>query len=135
MAEFAEYTRRELDFRKEARTSERVRDLVASHPSVLVPAVDWERTTVRVLTTDLVDGRAPAAAGELRGAGLDPDAGLRVGAEAVFRQIFEFGLSTPIRTRGICSCFPATASRSLTSACSGGSACGNAGRWPPCCRG
>ena len=92
MAEFAEYTRRELDFRKEARTSERVRDLVASHPSVLVPAVDWERTTVRVLTTDLVDGRAPAAAGELRGAGLDPDAGLRVGAEAVFRQIFEFGL-------------------------------------------
>ena len=92
VAEFAEYTRRELDFRKEARTSERVRDLFASHPSVLVPAVDWERTTARVLTTDLVDGRAPAAAGELRGAGLDPDAVLRVGAEAVFRQIFEFGL-------------------------------------------
>ena len=92
VAEFAEYTRRELDFRKEARTSERVRELFAAHPSVLVPAVDWERTTGRVLTTDFVDGRAPAAAAELRGAGLDPDAVLRVGAEAVFRQIFEFGL-------------------------------------------
>jgi ubiquinone biosynthesis protein len=91
-AEFAEYTRRELDFRLEGRTAQRVRELHAGDPTVVIPAVDWERTTRRVLTMDLVEGVRPAPAAELAALGLDPHALLETGARAILRQIFEFGL-------------------------------------------
>jgi ubiquinone biosynthesis protein len=67
VAELAEYTRRELDFRLEARTAERVRVLFADDETIVVPAVDWERTSRRVLTVVRSPGsrllaRAPTAA-------------------------------------------------------------------------
>jgi ubiquinone biosynthesis protein len=92
VAEFAEYTRRELDFRREARTATRVRGLFAGSEGVVVPEVDWERTSGRVLTMELVEGERPAPAEALRERGLDPDALLRTGAEAMLRQIFVYGL-------------------------------------------
>ena len=73
VAELAEYTRRELDFRREARTAARVRDLFQADERVVVPAVDWERTSTRVLTMDLIEGLRPGPADELRRAGLDPE--------------------------------------------------------------
>ncbi len=91
-AEFAAYTHRELDFRLEARTAQRVRELFADDAAVFVPEVDWERTTARVLTMDLVEGARPAPGVELEQQGLDPGVLLGVGARAMFRQIFEFGL-------------------------------------------
>jgi ubiquinone biosynthesis protein len=92
VAEFGEYTRRELDFRREARTAERVRSLLSSDEEVVVPAVDWPRTTSRVLTMDFVEGHRPTAAAELRAAGLDPELLLRAGSRAMLRQIFVHGL-------------------------------------------
>jgi len=92
VAEFADYTRRELDFRREARTAERVRERFAGDEDVVVPAVDWPRTSARVLTMELVEGLRPAPASELRAAGLDPEALLRVAAHAMTRQIFVHGL-------------------------------------------
>ena len=92
VAELAEYTRRELDFRREARTAERVRELFAGDERVVVPAVDPERTSARVLTMELVEGLRPAPAPELRAAGLDPEPILRAGADAMVRQIFVHGL-------------------------------------------
>ena len=92
VAELAEYTRRELDFRREARTAERVRELFADDERVVVPAVDRERTTARVLTMELVEGLRPGPANELRAAGLDPELILRSGADAMVRQIFVHGL-------------------------------------------
>jgi len=92
VAEFAEYTRRELDFRCEARTAERVRRLFGEEDRVVVPAVDWDRTTRRVLTMDYVDGVRPASAADLERVGLDPRELLRTSAEAMLRQIFEFGV-------------------------------------------
>ena len=91
-AEFADYTHRELDFRLEAKTAQRVRELFADDPTVFIPAVDWERTTRRVLTMDLVEGVRPAPAAELEREGFNPSAILDVGARAIFRQVFEFGL-------------------------------------------
>ncbi|MHB1244316.1 MAG: ABC1 kinase family protein, partial [Gaiellaceae bacterium] len=91
-AEFAEYTRRELDFRLEARTAQRVRELHAGDRAVLIPEVDWERTNRRVLTMDLIEGVRPAPAAELAALGLDPQALLDAGGRAILRQIFEFGL-------------------------------------------
>ena len=92
VAELAAYTRRELDFRLEARTAERVRALFAGDEQVVIPEVDWERTTERVLTMEYVDGMRPAPAPELEQAGLDPRAILQAGAHAMFKQIFEHGL-------------------------------------------
>jgi ubiquinone biosynthesis protein len=92
VAELAAYTRRELDFRLEARTAERVRALFAGDDQVVIPAVDWERTTGRVLTMEYVEGMRPAPAAELERAGLDPQAILQAGALAMFKQIFEYGL-------------------------------------------
>jgi ubiquinone biosynthesis protein len=92
VAELAEYTRRELDFRREARMAERVRTLFAGDERIVVPWVDPERTSARVLTMELVEGIRPAPAAELEAAGLEPRAVLEAGAEAMFRQIFEHGL-------------------------------------------
>lgn len=92
VAELAEYTRRELDFRREARTAERVGELFADDESVVVPAVDWERTSRRVLTMELLEGARPAPAEQLRRAGLEPETLVRAGARAMLRQIFVHGL-------------------------------------------
>ena len=92
VAELAEYTRRELDFRREARTAERVRALFADDERIVVPWVAPERTAGRVLTMELIEGYRPAPAAELEAAGLEPRTVLAAGAEAMFRQIFEHGL-------------------------------------------
>lgn len=92
VAELAEYTRRELDFRREAQTATRVRELFAADEHVVIPEVDWERTSARVLTMELLVGERPAPAERLRERGLDPDALLRTGAQAMLRQIFVYGL-------------------------------------------
>jgi ubiquinone biosynthesis protein len=92
VAELTDYTRRELDFRKEARTAEQVRQLFSGDDQVVIPAVINERSTARVLTTEFLDGHPPAPAAELQRAGLHPASALRAGAAAMLRQIFEFGL-------------------------------------------
>lgn len=92
VAELAAYTRRELDFRREARTAERLRQLFSGDDQVVIPAVVADRSSARVLTTEFLDGQPPAPAAEMRRAGLDPEAGLRAGAAAMLRQIFQFGL-------------------------------------------
>jgi ubiquinone biosynthesis protein len=92
VAELTEYTRRELDFRKEARTAGELHQLFTGDDQVVIPAVIDERSTARVLTTEFLDGHPPAPAADLQRAGLNPGAGLRAGAAAMLRQIFEFGL-------------------------------------------
>lgn len=54
----------------------------------VIPWVDRERTTARVLTMELIEGTPPAPAAELRAAGLDPDRLLVIGAEAMVEQLF-----------------------------------------------
>lgn len=92
VAELAGYTRRELDFRNEARTAERLRQLFADDDQVVIPAIITDRSSARVLTAEFLEGQPPAPAADLRRAGLDPEAGLRAGAAAMLRQVFKFGL-------------------------------------------
>ena len=92
VAELAQYTRRELDFRREARTAERLRQLFADDDRVVIPAVIGDRSSERVLTTEFLAGLAPEPAADLRRAGIDPEAVLRAGAAAMLRQVFQFGL-------------------------------------------
>jgi ubiquinone biosynthesis protein len=92
VAELADNTRRELDFRSEARTAQQLRRLFADDDQIVIPAVIGDRSSARVLTTELLEGHPPAPAADLRRAGIDPAAGLRAGAAAMLRQVFEFGL-------------------------------------------
>lgn len=90
--ELADYTRRELDFRREARAASTVARFFRPEDGVVVPAVHADLSTARVLTTELIIGIRPAPRAELQAAGLDADRLLEVGARAVLRQVFELGL-------------------------------------------
>lgn len=91
VSELMETTRRELDFRREARTASRLRAAFVDDERVVIPWVDRTRTTAQVLTMELIDGRRPAPAQELRAEGFDADALLQTGARAMLHQLFELG--------------------------------------------
>jgi ubiquinone biosynthesis protein len=88
---FVEAVRSELDYRNEARNLERFRAGFASDPHVVIPEVDWDRTTARVLTMSELVGIPGTHADELDAAGVDRAALVQVGVEAYFRQIFVIG--------------------------------------------
>jgi ubiquinone biosynthesis protein len=54
--EFADWTRRELDFRSEAHNAERFRFIFRDNPHIKIPAVHWGHTSRRVLTMEYVHG-------------------------------------------------------------------------------
>ena len=58
---------------------------LAGDDRIVIPAVIGNRSTERVLTTEFLDGLAPAPAADLRRAGIDPEAVLRAGAAAMLR--------------------------------------------------
>ena len=91
-AEFAAYTRRELDFEAEARTMEQVRENMAAEEGVVVPAVHWELTSRRLLVMDFVEGvRVDDREGIAR-EGIDARRAAELGARAMLRQVFADGL-------------------------------------------
>ncbi|MDU4961846.1 MAG: AarF/ABC1/UbiB kinase family protein [Sporomusaceae bacterium] len=54
--EFAKAIRSELDYSSEGRHSERIAHQFADDPRIAVPAVYWQYTTAKVLTTQYIDG-------------------------------------------------------------------------------
>lgn len=92
VAELAEYTRRELDFRMEARTATHIARLLADDPDVFIPTVDPEFSSRRVLTMTFVDGVRPAPSAELEQEGIDARLVLAAGARAMLQQIFVHGV-------------------------------------------
>jgi ubiquinone biosynthesis protein len=73
IAIFKQWTLRELDFRREASSASELAAAMASETDYFVPAIDWSRTSRRVMTLDWIDGvkltdhAALAAAGHDRG--------------------------------------------------------------------
>lgn len=67
--EFARWTTRELDFTLEGRTADTLRRNAA--PGVQIPAIDWTRTTRRVLTMEFLDGVSLGRVAELHRSGGD----------------------------------------------------------------
>ncbi len=92
IAELDRWSRRELDFRGEARTAQAVARMFADDDDVVIPEVDTTRTTRRVLTMDLIEGVHPTSAQTLRSAGIDVDRVVETGTHAMVRQVFGFGL-------------------------------------------
>ena len=56
MGEFVAWTREELDYRREARYADRLRENAAENPFERVPAVFWDLTTRRTLVMEFMSG-------------------------------------------------------------------------------
>lgn len=53
---FKRWTARELDLRREAASASELAEAMIAEPGFVIPAIDWQRTTGRVLTLAWVDG-------------------------------------------------------------------------------
>ncbi len=53
---FKRWTARELDLRREAASASELAENMSAEPEYYVPAIDWQRTTGKVLTLEWIDG-------------------------------------------------------------------------------
>lgn len=89
--QFAASMRDELDYLAEARSTERMRELFAGHPSLIVPAVVWQATSSRVLTTERMSGMKITDHTALDAAGVDRHQLAVTATEILCRMIFDHG--------------------------------------------
>lgn len=81
----------ELDYLEEARNTNRIGDDFKDDPRVIVPAVHWDRTTQRVLTTDFIEG-VPLSKIDPQEYNWEDRRSLAVlGAQLAMTQVFEHG--------------------------------------------
>ncbi len=90
--QFARTIRRELDFLAEAQSIERFRRNFKDDPTRYIPAVHWPYTSLRVLTTDWVDGVKVTNLADLEARGFDRREVARNGARAILKEVFEHRL-------------------------------------------
>ena len=69
---FARWTARELDLRREGASASELAEAMEAEPEYFVPAIDWDRTTGRVLTLEWIDGIKLTDTAALLAAGNDP---------------------------------------------------------------
>ena len=88
---FEETARVEMDLRLEAAAAEEMAENFAGDESFRIPAVDWQRTSERVLTLERVAGARIDSAGAVEKIGADPVAVVKTAAEAFFKMVFHHG--------------------------------------------
>lgn len=91
VATFAETVRLEMDLRFEAAAASELAENFRGDPGFRVPAVDWQRTGRRVLTTERVIGIPISDREALVAAGHDLEQVLANAAGAFFQQVFRDG--------------------------------------------
>ena len=89
---FTRTIRREMNFRREARTMQEFARMFADDSRLHVPEVEPELTSESVLTMELIEGVRPDQVRELRHLGLEPVDVARAGAAIFIRQAFEMGV-------------------------------------------
>ncbi len=89
--EFSKSIHRELDFVGEGRNIERFAHNFQDDPTVYVPRVFWDLSTSKILTMERIRGIKVSQTEKLREAGLDPEQIAINGAQAILKQIFEYG--------------------------------------------
>tara|TARA_R110000782_G_scaffold117364_4_gene207761 strand:- start:77370 stop:78908 length:1539 start_codon:yes stop_codon:yes gene_type:complete len=72
IANFKRWTARELDLRREAASSSELAEAMSAEPGYIVPAIDWDRTSGRVMTMEWVDGIKISDRDAIIAAGHDP---------------------------------------------------------------
>jgi ubiquinone biosynthesis protein len=88
---FSESVHWELDLRLESSAAAELAENFSNDPLYLVPAVDWTRTSQRVLTTERIDGIPIHNFKELREAGHDLENIVKRASENFFLQVFRDG--------------------------------------------
>jgi ubiquinone biosynthesis protein len=79
IANFKRWTVRELDLRREAASASELADAVKGQHGYRVPAIDWDRTSGRVMTLEWIDGIKISEIAALQAAGHDlPDLARRL---------------------------------------------------------
>ncbi|WP_230483583.1 2-polyprenylphenol 6-hydroxylase [Sphingomonas sp. Leaf21] len=53
---FRRWTLRELNFRREAASASELAEAMTAEPDFMVPQIDWQRSTAKVLTVEWIDG-------------------------------------------------------------------------------
>ncbi|MBB4616775.1 2-polyprenylphenol 6-hydroxylase [Sphingomonas abaci] len=68
---FRRWTLRELNFRREAASASELAEAMTAEPDFVVPAIDWARSTAKVLTVEWIDGIKLSDRASLVAAGYD----------------------------------------------------------------
>jgi ubiquinone biosynthesis protein len=74
VATLAQSVKLEMDLRMEAAAISEMTENTRDDPGIRLPAVDWQRTARRVLTTEWIDGIALSSPEKIRAAGFDVEA-------------------------------------------------------------
>ncbi|QQV76142.1 2-polyprenylphenol 6-hydroxylase [Sphingomonas aliaeris] len=88
---FKRWTARELDLRREAASASELADSMAAEPDFVVPKIDWQRTSGKVLTLEWVDGIKLSNRAALIEAGYDVPAIANTLVHAFLRQAIAEG--------------------------------------------
>jgi predicted unusual protein kinase regulating ubiquinone biosynthesis (AarF/ABC1/UbiB family) len=91
LEELAEHMPRELDFCNEGMNAERVAKFFENRKDVVVPSIEWELTTTRVLVSDFIEGIKITDTKRLDEAGIDRTAVMQSLVEAYCEQILVHG--------------------------------------------
>lgn len=89
--DFAKLLRRELDYDRESRNTERVRHSFAEDERIVIPQVYWDYTTPRVLTEEFIDGIKFSNISEIEARGWDRQKISSIATEAFLTQIMIHG--------------------------------------------
>jgi ubiquinone biosynthesis protein len=89
--EFAEGIMMELDYRNEARHTQRFREMFNKDENVYIPKIYHSYTTRRLLIYERITGITPNCAKSLTDASLDPKIVATNGAKAMIKMMFEHG--------------------------------------------
>ena len=88
---FAAGMRRELDLRFEAAAAGELAENMIDEPDLVVPEVDWRRTSENVLTTTRIDGIRVSDVEALKASGHDLRRIVEIAANSFFKQVFRDG--------------------------------------------
>ncbi len=88
---FKRWTARELNFTREAASASELAEMMAAEPGFVVPEIDWQRTTGKVLTLEWIDGIKLSDQAALIAAGYDRRELARVLIHAFLRQAIADG--------------------------------------------
>ena len=91
IATFRQWTLRELDLRREAASASELADAMSGEEGYIVPAIDWKRTSRRVMTLDWVEGIKLTDREALAGAGHDLNHLAKTLVQAFLRQAIAEG--------------------------------------------
>jgi ubiquinone biosynthesis protein len=88
---FRRWTLRELNFQREAASASELAEAMTAEPDFFVPAIDWQRSTAKVLTVEWIDGIKLSDRTALLAAGYDLPSLARTLIQAFLRQAIAEG--------------------------------------------